>query len=264
VSSPVDASEPSELSDFSEVPQAPEAPEGSRASEDPQAPRASRDPQAPAASEPVRPARPARPPEPPSHGHMGRQPSTSVAELSHVALRLFAERGFAETTVDDIATACGISRRTFFRYFASKNDLPWGDFEALVEQMRGRLLATPPQVPLVEALREAIVAFNRFPPEAMEDHRLRMSLLLNVPALVAHSTLRYATWRQAIAEFAARRLGVAEDAMQPQVVAWAALAASLSAYEQWLKHEGADLPGLLRTAFDVLGSTFSGREFHDV
>jgi mycofactocin system transcriptional regulator len=191
---------------------------------------------------------------------MGRQPSTSVAELSHVALQLFAERGFAETTVDDIATACGIGRRTFFRYFPSKNDLPWGDFDELVERMRRYLHDTPPEVPLVDALREAIVEFNRFPPGEIEDHRLRMSLLLNVPTLVAHSTLRYASWRQAIAEYAARRLRVPEDDMRPQVIAWGALAASLSAYEQWLKHEGADLPTLLRTAFDVLSTTFSGQQ----
>ncbi|MFF3468678.1 mycofactocin system transcriptional regulator [Streptomyces sp. NPDC001984] len=190
---------------------------------------------------------------------MGRQPSTSVAELSHVALQLFTERGFAETTVDDIATACGISRRTFFRYFPSKNDLPWGDFDALVERMRRHLHDTPQEVPLVDALREAVIEFNRFPPGEIEDHRLRMSLLLNVPTLVAHSTLRYASWRQAIAEYAARRLRVPEDDMHPQVIAWATLAASLSAYEQWLKHEGADLPTLLRTAFDVLGTTFSGQ-----
>jgi TetR/AcrR family transcriptional regulator, regulator of mycofactocin system len=201
---------------------------------------------------------PASVPEPSATNRMGRQPSTSVAELSHVALRLFAERGFAETTVDDIAAACGIGRRTFFRYFPSKNDVPWGEFDELVERMRRHLRDTAPDVPLVDALREAIVEFNRFPPAVAEEHRHRMSLLLNVPTLVAHSTLRYATWRQAVAEYAALRLGMHEDDMQPQVIAWACLAASLSAYEQWLKHEGSDLPCLLRTAFDILGSTFSG------
>ncbi|MFF7154142.1 hypothetical protein [Streptomyces sp. NPDC008139] len=99
---------------------------------------------------------------------------------------------------------------------------------------------------------------NRFPASVVQDHRLRMSLLLNVPTLVAHSTLRYAAWRQAIAEYAARRLGVDEDDMRPQVIARAALAASLSAYEQWLKDEDADLPALVGSAFDILGETFSG------
>ncbi len=70
---------------------------------------------------------------------MGRAPATTHGELSHVALRLFLERGFEETTVDDIVQVAGIGRRTFFRYFRSKNDLPWGDFDTLLERMRANL-----------------------------------------------------------------------------------------------------------------------------
>ncbi|KIF70600.1 TetR family transcriptional regulator [Streptomyces sp. AcH 505] len=187
----------------------------------------------------------------------GRQPSTSVGELSHVALQLFVERGFAETTVDDIANASGIGRRTFFRYFRSKNDVPWGDFDDLVEQMREYLRATPQETPLLDALRSAIVEFNQFPAEEIEYHKRRMDLLLNVPSLVAHSTLRYASWRQVVAEYAARRLGVSEDDLRPQVIAWTFLAASLSAYEQWLRRDGSDLRELLWSAFDVLSETFA-------
>ncbi|MFI7272742.1 mycofactocin system transcriptional regulator [Streptomyces sp. NPDC049879] len=188
----------------------------------------------------------------------GRQPATSVAEIGHVALQLFVRNGFAATTVDDIATACGIGRRTFFRYFPSKNDVPWGDFDALVERMREHLAATPPDVPLLDALRAAVIRFNEFPPEEVEYHRRRMELLLSVPTLVAHSTLRYAAWRQVIAEYAARRLGEPEDALRPQVIAWTFLAASLSAYEEWLRREDADLPDLFTSAFSVLDETFRG------
>ncbi|MHB1330113.1 MAG: mycofactocin system transcriptional regulator [Gemmatimonadales bacterium] len=187
---------------------------------------------------------------------VGRQPSTSRAQLSHVALQLFLERGFHETTVDDIAGAAGIGRRTLFRYFSSKNDLPWGDFEAGLEDMRQFLNGVPDGVPLIDALCAAVMHFNQFPAEEIPYHRERMELLLNVPALVAHSTLRYLAWRSVLADYAAIRLDVAADGLAPQTIAWIFLGASLSAYEQWLKHEDADLTELLESAFVLLRSTF--------
>ncbi|TXN31634.1 mycofactocin system transcriptional regulator [Lacisediminihabitans profunda] len=191
---------------------------------------------------------------------MGRQPSTSHAELSHVALELFRVRGFDRTTVDDIVAAAGIGRRTFFRYFPSKNDLPWGDFETLLERMREHLASLPSDLPLVEALCASVIEFNRLPASEIPYHRERMELLLHVPSLLAHSTLRYASWRQVVAEFVADRLQVPEDSLEPQAIAWAFLAVSLSAYEQWLKTEDADLLELLAAAFRTLDSAFRLRE----
>lgn len=182
----------------------------------------------------------------------GRPPSTSHAELSHIALELFAKHGFDETTVDDIAEAAGIGRRTFFRYFDSKNDLPWGEFDELLERMRRYLSGLPTDMPLMSALRAAVLEFNRLPPEEAEYHRQRMRLLLNVPSLVAHSTLRYAAWRQVVAEYAAHRLGVAEESMRPQAIASALLGLCLAAYEQWLRRPEADLPELLDESVRML------------
>jgi TetR/AcrR family transcriptional regulator, regulator of mycofactocin system len=190
---------------------------------------------------------------------LGRQPSTSQSELSHIALQLFIENGFEATTIDDIAARAGIGRRTVFRYFPSKNDLPWGDFERLLADMRAYLHALPVELPLVDALRQAVIQFNRFPLEEVPFHRQRMELLLNVPSLQAHSTLRYAAWRGVVAEFAAARLGLPDDAMEPQAIAWAYLAVSISAYEQWLRHDDADLAHLLGQAIDSLAHTFGSR-----
>ncbi len=55
-----------------------------------------------------------------------------TSEIAAVALELFAERGFEETTVEDIAAAVGVGRRTLFRYFPSKNDMVWGDFDRVL------------------------------------------------------------------------------------------------------------------------------------
>lgn len=182
----------------------------------------------------------------------GRPPVTSRAELEQVALDLFAERGFDATTVDDIAAASGVSRRTFFRYHRSKNDVVWGDFDALLRAMEDWLAETADGRPLLETLTEAVVRFNDLPPEAVPAHRQRMSLILHVPALQAHSTLRYAEWRNVVARFAARRLDRPVEALLPQLIGHVSLGAAVTAYEQWLADESADLAALLRDAFGAL------------
>lgn len=182
----------------------------------------------------------------------GRPAVTSREELEELALDLFAARGFEETTVDDLAEAAGIGRRTFFRYFPSKNDVVWGDFDAALDGLRTRLAAVPAEVPLVEGIREAVLAFNALPPDAEPQHRVRMGLVLHTPALQAHSTLRYAGWRAVIAEHVAQRMGEDPDDFAPQLVAHQALATAVAAYEQWLARPGADLSSLLDRAFRTL------------
>src|SRR5688500_18958743 len=107
---------------------------------------------------------------PAARPRIGRSPATTRGELSHISLGLFLERGFDETTVDDIVKAAGIGRRTFFRYFTSKNDLPWGEFDDLLDGMRAHLASVPRDVPLMEALRQAVVEFNRFPADEIPFH----------------------------------------------------------------------------------------------
>ena len=180
---------------------------------------------------------------------IGRQPATTHAEISHTGLRLFIERGFDQVTVDEIAAACGIGRRTFFRYFPSKSDLPWGQFDDMLRSMREHLDSLPRSVPLRDTLRIAIVVFNHTPPEELQYHRERMTLLLTVPSLVAHSTIRYESWRQVIANFVAERLDTSPSGLLPQTIGWVCLGVSIAAYEQWLKHEDASLGDLLDQGF---------------
>ncbi len=182
----------------------------------------------------------------------GRPPVTSRTELEQVALDLFARNGFDATTVDRIAEAVGVSRRTFFRYFDSKNDVVWGEFAAGLHAMEDRLTAVPNDVPLLRGLADAVVHFNALPPGTVAAHRHRMSLILHVPALQAHSTLRYAAWRDVVARFAARRLGLPVESLLPQLVGHVALGAAVASYEQWLQDESSDLTALLTESFAAL------------
>jgi len=185
-------------------------------------------------------------------GRAGRRPVTSAAELERHALMIFAERGFDATTVDDIAAAAGIGRRTFFRYYASKNDVAWGEFDAHLETMRAALAAVPADAPVLPALRRAILAFNTYPVTEADWHRRRMALILRTPALQAHSMLRYARWRDVVAEFVAARTGRAVGVLEPQATAWAFLGVAVAGYEEWLAHADADLIPILDRALALL------------
>ena len=189
-------------------------------------------------------------------GHPGRRRATSRAELEQAAFTLFATRGFDATTVDEIAAAAGIGRRTFFRYFPSKNDIPWGAFEQELDRMRVRLKACPPEVPLMDAIRVALIDFNRVAPAQVPLHRRRMDLILRVPTLLAHSTLRFTAWRAVVAEFVAERTGRRPDDLAPQAIAHAVLGVAVAAYEHWLDDPGADLGALLDDAMRQLAAAF--------
>jgi mycofactocin system transcriptional regulator len=190
---------------------------------------------------------------------VGRRRVTSREELEETAFALFAEHGFEATTVGEIAAAAGIGRRTFFRYFPSKNDIPWGAFEQELERMRARLRACPPQVPVMDAIREALVDFNRVEPTVIPLHRRRMELILRVPTLLAHSTLRFTAWREVIAEFVAARTGQRAGQLAPQAIAHAVLGVSVAAYEHWLDDPAADLGELLDGAMRHLAAAFANR-----
>lgn len=185
---------------------------------------------------------------------IGRRPTTTKSKITDAAIELFTEAGFDETSVDDVAAAAGIARRTLFRYYPSKNAIAWGDFDEHLHDMRRLLAEVPADMPVSEALRSALLAFNRVPPAYREHHRKRMRLLLGVPALQAHSMLMYTGWREVVAEFVAARTGTEPGAHLPQTVAWMLLATALAAYQQWLDDPDSDLDELLTRGTRVLSN----------
>ncbi|MGO9156942.1 mycofactocin system transcriptional regulator [Mycobacterium sp.] len=189
---------------------------------------------------------------------VGRRRSTTPEHITDVALELFAARGFAEVSVDDVAHAAGIARRTLFRYYASKNAILWGDFDAHLAHLQELLDNVDPRVAIDEALRAALLAFNTFDECETVRHRQRMRVILETAELQAYSMTMYAGWREVMAGFVAGRLGVKTIDPLPQTVAWTMLGVALSAYEQWLSDESVTLPEALGNAFDVVGAGLNG------
>ncbi|WP_343571731.1 mycofactocin system transcriptional regulator [Mycobacterium sp.] len=183
---------------------------------------------------------------------VGRRRSTTPEHISEVAIGLFAERGFAEVSVDDVAQAAGIARRSVFRYYASKNAIPWGDFDTHLQHLSNLLSDVDPDMPLGDALRAALLSFNTFDESETARHRQRMRVILQTAELQAYSMTMYAGWRAVIADFVAHRTRVETTDLRPQTVAWMMLGVALSAYEHWLDDESVSLPQALGYAFDVV------------
>jgi TetR/AcrR family transcriptional regulator, regulator of mycofactocin system len=191
---------------------------------------------------------------PNSEHRLGRRRSTTTDQLSNVAIDLFVARGFDDVSVDDVAHAAGIARRTLFRYYPSKSALPWGDFDAHLERMRNQLADLETGVPIGDALRAALLAFNTFDEAETARHRQRMRVILQTAELQAYSMTMYAGWRAVVAAFVARRLGLTAGDLVPQTVAWTMLGVALSAYEQWLADESVSLERALDDAFDTVSA----------
>jgi mycofactocin system transcriptional regulator len=176
--------------------------------------------------------------------------------VARAALDLFARQGYDHTTVDEIAAAVGVSRRTFFRYYDSKREVVWGEFDAELVRLRHELEGAPEDQPMMDVLRQAVMATNRFGARELDELRIRMGLISSVPSLVAHSALRYAEWCEVVAGFVAGRIGGAPEDLAPQTVARAALGAAMAAFACWARHDTDDLIGEVDQAFRLLATGF--------
>lgn len=183
---------------------------------------------------------------------MSRAPQqTSIEAVEKAALELLAERGFDDTSAEEIAAAAGISRRTFFRYFGTKNNIPFGNYAALLRELEDWLASQPDDRPMFDVIVDAVVRFNRVHTDGPVAHRERMDLIMHTPALRANAALVNAEWQAVLARYAALRMGEPPEALGPQLVAHVSLGAASAAYEQWLRDESSDLVEVIERAFEM-------------
>lgn len=187
----------------------------------------------------------------------GRPPSTSARTLELIALDLFAEHGFDETTVEQIAERAGVSSRTFFRYFDAKASVLWHAFDREVAALRDAFAEVPDDVALMDGIRRVVVGVNRYGAADVPELRARMHLIGSVPALQASAAPHYEGWERAVSEFAGRRLGQPADALVPLTIGRTTLAACRSAFDRWVALGDADLTAYLDAALRALGTGFA-------
>jgi AcrR family transcriptional regulator len=145
--------------------------------------------------------------------------------IHEAAMRLFAERGFDATTIADIAAAADISPRTFFGYFASKEEAIFAKFEQAFEEFDRALRDRPAETTALDALRVWVqhAAEEHMPtPDQM---RLEARLRRESPAVAACDLRHTRQFEQRLAEAVGEDLGEPADALRPRLVAAAATAA---------------------------------------
>jgi AcrR family transcriptional regulator len=168
--------------------------------------------------------------------------------LQEHALRLFVERGYEATTVEQIAAAAGVSHMTFFRYFPTKEDVVLSDSydPLLVAAIRARPRSEHPVTRIRTAVREGLATIYAADRAAL---LVRTRLSLRTPALRARLWDNQFATRELLAE----ALDEGPPTLRTRVLAAACLAALTTALESWVDTGGAaELPDLIDEAFQVL------------
>lgn len=131
------------------------------------------------------------------------------AELAMLAQDLFVAQGYDETTIDDIAAAAGMSRRTFFRYFASKEGLVLGKYEIVGDRLAEALAARPHDEPIWVSLRRAfdvVVDYFADDPDATRTVAMERIIQSN-PALTAGQLERISRTQDQLLDIVRDRTG---------------------------------------------------------
>ena len=173
--------------------------------------------------------------------------------LERRARELFERKGFDATTIDEIAEAALVSPRTFFRYFASKEDVVFASHAAELAWLRQLVAARPPDESPEVALARALVEFGKVPEERHEDLLARVRLIMANPSLLARRLLLHREWEVGIAEELALRERVEGPTLELRILAATGVAAFSTATFIWGERGGPESPAdLFRQALDRL------------
>jgi AcrR family transcriptional regulator len=182
----------------------------------------------------------------PRPGLRERKKQQTREKIARVALQLFAERGYDETTLADIAEAADVSPRTIFSYYESKEDILFCDEPSLHQRLEHKLKQRPPGATTVDALREFVSELDPHDAEA----NLRKRIIGTNEGLRLSERARTAPLEELIAESIARDLDAGPDDVRPLLIA-ASVTAALSAVRDRL-HAQSEEPVSPEQALKIL------------
>ena len=162
-----------------------------------------------------------------------RKKAKARRDLERSALRLFGKKGFAATTVEEIAGAVELSPRTFFRYFSSKEDVVFASANEELDSLVEALGAVPEGLTPYQALQSAALAFARELEARQDDMRVRFRLIRLNPILRSKARETAAAWAATMASCLAQRQGRQEATEVEELLALVVVSALWSALESW-------------------------------
>jgi AcrR family transcriptional regulator len=162
---------------------------------------------------------------------VGRWPGAARQRLQDAALALFAEHGYAATTVDDIAAQAGVSQRTFFRHFRDKEEVLFSADDRLLHALVNGVRSAPQDSTPRELVRAALQALARVLQPERDALRVRAGVLASDIALHGRDLAKQARWTAVIADEIATR-GV--PAPTAALLAAAGAGAFRTVYTTWL------------------------------
>jgi AcrR family transcriptional regulator len=179
-----------------------------------------------------------------------RKRAETHSRIQAEAIRLFLERGFEATTLDDIADAAGVSRRSLFHYFESKEEIVLSgraDFPNIIAEAISRRPAGEPLLDMVEnALIDTAARYGS------TQTRDLSRLIRDTPTLSAGEQAKYEHVERALAKALANRKSLPEIDTACRVTAATAIGILKLAVEAWLAGNDSGPDKGFKAAFDVL------------
>jgi AcrR family transcriptional regulator len=181
---------------------------------------------------------------------MTRWEPDSRGRLAQAAMELYAERGFEQTTVAEIAKRAGLTERTFFRHFADKREVLFAGAGSLQELLVSTVAAALDSLSPIDAVAVGLDAVAALLQEGREYSRQRQAIIVANPELQERELIKLASLASALADVLRRR-GVGDPAAS--LTAEAGIAVFKVAFERWIDETSErDLSQLIRESLDEL------------
>ncbi len=187
---------------------------------------------------------------------MGRWAPGAETRLRLAAIELFAERGYEDATVAEIAERAGLTARTFFRYFADKREVLFDGSDTVTERFAAAARSTPPDAPPIRVVAAALDEFAALVGQDRGWARRRRAVIDATPELLERELVKLATMSAALAGVLRER-GVSD--LEAALAAEAGVAVLRTAFEHWTGDEvSASLPDLMRESLTRLQEIAAG------